>query len=128
MAMPNFTELDATLNYIRAHPEEWDQDMWFRQTECGTTMCFAGVTAWRHGWTPVFYYNGEAHAVERDGETRHVRSVARNILGLYYPDDNRRVELLFEPHHCVGDSEVSEPPAETSARIEALIDSWREVA
>lgn len=27
-----------TLDYIKAHPEEWDQTMW----HCGTTHCFAG--------------------------------------------------------------------------------------
>ena len=31
----------CVLNYIRAHPEHWDQSSW----NCGTAFCFAGIAS-----------------------------------------------------------------------------------
>ena len=37
--MKNAALAYKTLDYIKAHPEEWDQSMW----HCGTTHCFGGL-------------------------------------------------------------------------------------
>ena len=37
--MKNAALAYKTLDYIKAHPEEWDQRLW----HCGTTHCFAGL-------------------------------------------------------------------------------------
>ena len=37
--MKNAALAYKTLDYIKAHPEEWDQSNW----HCGTTHCFGGL-------------------------------------------------------------------------------------
>lgn len=65
----------ATLDYIRAHPDEWDQLVY----ACGTMACFAGRALILSG-TPVirrnddFYYPGS-------GNPLSVRRVAKDLLG-----------------------------------------------
>jgi hypothetical protein len=43
--MRNTAELEAVMQYIGDHPEEWDQEMWW----CESTACFAGHVAARNG-------------------------------------------------------------------------------
>jgi hypothetical protein len=45
MTMPDIARLNAVLDYITDHPEQHRQQYWRAETECGTTMCFAGHTA-----------------------------------------------------------------------------------
>lgn len=40
----NVERLSAVLEYIRTHPEEWDQNEWATQSACGTAYCAAGTT------------------------------------------------------------------------------------
>lgn len=92
MTQPNAVEAYLTLDQILANPESHDQEWWFRKTECGTTACFAGITVARHGWVPNFGIDpdGEgdfeeiADHVRRDGASRVVPSLARDILGLNF--------------------------------------------
>jgi hypothetical protein len=80
--MANMSELEATLGYIEAHPEEWDQKNWF----CETAACFAGITVIRHGWQPVNWYHlpsGKVTSeIHRDGEEGYASVVASQILDL----------------------------------------------
>lgn len=39
---PNAELAYKVLDYIRAHPEEWDQRTWYTKNMCGTAACFAG--------------------------------------------------------------------------------------
>lgn len=32
----------AALRHIKAHPEEWEQELWGIQSPCGSKFCFAG--------------------------------------------------------------------------------------
>lgn len=41
----NVEGLEATMAYIEAHPDEWDQDSWGNRRACGTSYCFAGTWA-----------------------------------------------------------------------------------
>lgn len=41
--------IDAVLDYIEAHPEEWDQGVW--ANACGTQACFAGRAMLLSGYT-----------------------------------------------------------------------------
>jgi hypothetical protein len=45
----NVPLLRKTMEYIEAHPQEWDQDEWVAKGSCGTTMCFAGTAAYLMG-------------------------------------------------------------------------------
>ena len=38
----NYPLLRKTLEHIEQHPEEHEQDVWGKQTPCGTSFCFAG--------------------------------------------------------------------------------------
>lgn len=78
--------LDATLDYIEAHPEEWTQDQW----RCGTSACFAGHATRLAGarWKAQqpnggdFGDLGYFAVVTPDGETTHVQWYAADVLGL----------------------------------------------
>lgn len=58
--MVNVPLLQKALDYITAHPKEWDQTEWFRRVvrddgkTCGTTCCLAGTVALLEGWEPVW--------------------------------------------------------------------------
>lgn len=60
----------STLDYIREHPEEWDQDSYF----CGSTACFAGrviLLALGKSW----------RAYQNRGTGMSTGSLARELLG-----------------------------------------------
>lgn len=40
--MRNATLAYEVLDYIDANPQLWEQTSWYKETECGTTGCFAG--------------------------------------------------------------------------------------
>jgi hypothetical protein len=42
-------KLRADLEWITAHPDEWDQGVWARKTACGTACCLAGTAVVRSG-------------------------------------------------------------------------------
>lgn len=40
--MPNHALLKTTLEFIKTHPDQWNQEVWREPTKCGTSACFAG--------------------------------------------------------------------------------------
>lgn len=47
---PNMGLLDSIIDHIEAHPEQWNQKTWARETTCGTAYCVAGFAcAWEEG-------------------------------------------------------------------------------
>jgi hypothetical protein len=82
----NLEKLDAAIAHIEAHPEEHDQNWWFRKRDCGTTACLAGTLALLDGWEPVWpkRWTGwdytSAEYVKKGGRRRRVPLVAREII------------------------------------------------
>lgn len=87
-------ELDAILDHIEAHPEEWEQEYYGLKTECKTAYCVAGHTLVRAGvqmtWMPLDEVNaGNPEEWELDvafdphtHEPRNIQVLAAEILGL----------------------------------------------
>lgn len=89
MPTPNTAELVAIYQYIKAHPEEWDQGVYAKRTACGTAYCIAGHAAVRAGWKPLWPRregNATANCLDGprddDGWLPLFDDVARDILGL----------------------------------------------
>lgn len=89
--------LDETLEFIKTHPQEWEQKVWFgwykdgvltydeitvemiEQNSCQSGMCFAGHAALRAGFPAPPKNNDDLWT---DGEGQHVSDFAREKLGL----------------------------------------------
>lgn len=87
--MANLFEIDMTLKDIDARPEEHDQLAWAQRkisqsgAECGTSMCAAGFTVARHGYTLIFNSAGVAfNCLSPTGEVEEIAEAARRILEL----------------------------------------------
>lgn len=98
--LPDPRQLRAdTLAYIRAHPDEWDQESW----RCGTGMCYAGTAAMLAGGT--FPFPADALGVfadlvdTPDGRRREISDWAAQVLGL----DWESKAVLFDPGNTLGD-------------------------
>jgi hypothetical protein len=75
--------IDKVIDYIREHPEEWNQSVWGYQAACGTEACFALLMS---GYT---YNQGF-----RDPEGRTVSGIpeiASELLGI----PERQARLFF---------------------------------
>jgi hypothetical protein len=93
--MPN-TELGyRVLDYIEAHPQEWDQRIYLRKDHCGTAACFAGWAVllsgdqpdWSEGWPAEVgdTFSGEATDTVRvvsDGALDGVGARATDLLDI----------------------------------------------
>lgn len=75
----NTAVLRKALEFITAHPGEWDQDFWAQRTDCGTTYCLAGTVAVQQGYELSFDDVGGASQVTT-GEG--IADVAERELGL----------------------------------------------
>ena len=66
--MVHVERLRAALEYIVAHPKEWEQSSWITRTDCGTAGCLAGVTAVKiMGATPKYgVYSDITSTLDRD--------------------------------------------------------------
>lgn len=104
----NFALLDEILAYVQNHPDQWNQDDWFKIVDletgsiryekeevivkevnsCGAAMCFAGHAALRMGFPAPPKDNGKiwTRAVKdpEDGYEydEEVFTFAQNVLGL----------------------------------------------
>jgi hypothetical protein len=89
-ARPNAELAWRVIDHIDAHPDQHDQGHWVRQTDCGTTACFAGWTTILSGDRPVTelpgYVDGFTDVVTVDPEGRSydltVQARARELLGI----------------------------------------------
>lgn len=123
--MPNTKLLKRTLNYIEAHPDEWDQKHWASWTQCGTAYCFAGWTvALAHpGASPDFSEgaspDGETTGyVVVDGESVDIEEFATELLDL----SGEQADALFcatnsldELRRQVAELTAAEPPLDAPA-------------
>lgn len=87
----NIPLLRKTMEYIEAHPEDWDQMHYAMKSEessCGTAMCFAGTAVYLEGYSFVFHRLsgriGEVVAVDctKQGNPMLIDHKARELLGL----------------------------------------------
>lgn len=77
----NIPLIRKTMEYIEAHPDEWNQKYWFATSLCGTTMCFAGTVAYLAGAT--FPENNDGYyCTAPDGRVRSIENFAIEQLGL----------------------------------------------
>ena len=105
---PDAVRAYAVLDFIRAHPELHDQEIWLRKTDCGTAGCFAGLACWLNGDTPIFE-GGPGSSVVRSADTRRqvqIRNRAIGLLGL----SPTQADLLFDAGNSLEDliSEVEQ--------------------
>lgn len=77
----NLELYDQVLAHIEAHPEQWEQETWLEESECGTVGCFAG-------WAVVL---GE-------GDRENVSSSASELLGL----DHTQAGAIFSASQTLG--------------------------
>lgn len=130
--MANKELLLKTLQYIKDHPEEHDQNRWFKRTPCGTTACVAGTAAilsgYRpYGWIPRYDDEGvvsveltgyvvEVGAEHPSAENIYVEPLAQDLLGLtavqvdrlFFCDDDDVERIINEI--------IAEDEAETGGR------------
>lgn len=52
-------KLREALEYVTAHPEEWDQGVWAKRTPCGTACCLAGRVVLQAGHELDYYQEQE---------------------------------------------------------------------
>lgn len=88
--------LQGTLDYITAHPQEWDQSDWCSTTACGTTACVAGHLALRAGLVRIVeeVWDGDTEYYARpilDGQESEWTLTAASSLG---------IPLVQDEDHC----------------------------
>lgn len=120
----NVPLLRKLLEHITAHPDEWDQQTWGRESQqsaCGTALCVAGHAAHSLGHPLVWdkAANYVAHCLV-DGEVRSIPSVATHALGL----SNRDAAHLFSGGNTLADlwrlaNEMTNGEIEIPADLEA---------
>jgi hypothetical protein len=98
MELPNIPLLRKTLDHIKAHPQEWDQQTW----HCGTAMCFAGHAAMLDGGAEWLHPSDMCeHVADAEGRVTSVATYARRALGL----DECQAATLFAPDNDLDDLE-----------------------
>lgn len=104
--MINVPRLRKELEFVTAHPQEWEQACWIGETSCGTVACLAGWTVLHAGYelhqeNHSFVLVSDDDPAGRRAVGRHddgtvvvsVRDVARELLRL----DDREADRLFHP-------------------------------
>lgn len=96
----NVPLLRQTLDYIKTHPQEWDQEVWRQVRPCGTVACFAGWACALNGdrfnpddWDFVI--------TDESGVSFPIEDRAREILGLTIGD----ADWLFDGGNTLDDLE-----------------------
>ena len=76
--MANAEKIREVLDYITKHPEEWDQSIYARRTECGSAYCVAGLAVVLNGHQ--LHWSRHEHLLEdlRKGIARHSFNAVRN--------------------------------------------------
>lgn len=93
--------LQRALDYVTAHPEEWDQSVWAKrksgdvEIDCGTACCLAGRVVANEGYQfllPHHPYSETWECVHPDDpEPREISQLADQLLGFsdrYGQDDH----------------------------------------
>lgn len=100
----NWALVEETLDWLEAHPDEWDQRYWMSDSDkgCGTTYCFAGAACKLSGvevtsrYYPLMGFT-EYYPVKENGLIGHFGDVAKELLGLTHKQAN----LIFHNYHMV---------------------------
>lgn len=90
--MPNLEKLKELHERITTKPENWDQECWAQQKECGTSYCMAGwacvldgqVIDWPKNVEPGEWVEALHLVTGQD-----IDEAARDILGLDQDDSDR---------------------------------------
>lgn len=112
--------LRETLEYIKTHPQQWNQGVWFvwtndvgetvldslnikveEQNSCGSAFCFAGHAALRSNFPGPPKDNSRAWRAEVDGQTYEVSEYAKEKLGITWP----QASALFYAGNTLADLE-----------------------
>jgi hypothetical protein len=92
---PNAALAYRVLDHIDAHPEQWRQNWWFTQRDCGTAACFAGWACVLSGDQPRVTDADEvgefSTVIRPDGALANVEDRAEALLGL----DGDKAGALF---------------------------------
>lgn len=76
--------LFRVFDYARNHPENWNQNQWRQETECGTTYCIAGFQTYvMDQKTPLTYRDVYGPAFT-NAPTRTVRDDNGNLVDVQY--------------------------------------------
>lgn len=90
----NTTLLRQTMNQIRAFPELHDQNVFFKDTDCGTAACFAGWVCILSGYQPVIDgSNFRCFVSLPEGHWVPAWETAQELLGL----TDEQACVLFSP-------------------------------
>jgi hypothetical protein len=93
--IPNAELAYRVLDHIDAHPEQWDQGIWIRESDCGTAGCFAG-------WA-VLLAGGTVGTAVSGFDPPPVTGGPREIVGRSVAD---AAELLLGSDHIAGDRDL----------------------
>lgn len=87
---------------IEKHPEQYDQQTWGSETECGTAHCIAGHACLLSGLKPLIRINDSAdysrffpagaNQAEKPFEWQNVDHLAKKLLGL----EREEAWILFD--------------------------------
>jgi hypothetical protein len=96
--------LKGTLEFIEAHPEQWNQEMWgvANCANCTTSYCFAGWACVLAGdddfrWEKAWGENEGRETVRELADGESVKTAAARILGLDWEQASR----LFDEHNTL---------------------------
>jgi hypothetical protein len=91
----NIDVAERAIGWIEANPEKHNQKMWATETECGTTMCLAGVIAHQAGGRMIFEgVDITAKCVTAEGIETDIPTYASELLGLE-PDGLLANQLFY---------------------------------
>ncbi|USC16985.1 hypothetical protein [Rhodococcus sp. 11-3] len=127
--MPNYQRLSDTLDYIKAHPESWNQRTW----RCETGMCYAGTAAdrcpavrWAHPALDQSHF-ANSLVIDADGDLETVETWATGYFAL----TTGQADELFYFSNSIADLELiisQYDPALTEEQREALQEQVRSTA
>jgi hypothetical protein len=100
--MADLFEIQNIIDYIEAHPEEWDQTEWIAPTDCGTAYCVAGHAIARSDRFTFIRRRSDGASYVRDNQTGAnlpIFDVAQRLLGLTWYQADR----LFDSANSLDD-------------------------
>ncbi|XVQ07305.1 hypothetical protein ACQP1W_32450 [Spirillospora sp. CA-255316] len=100
---PNVDLLKRTLAHIEAHPEEWDQNEWCTELDCGTAYCFAGWAIKLDGRATFTAVND--FVIDEDGTSQDTDDYAAGLLGI---KSLERAERDCEEHLFAADNSLDD--------------------
>jgi hypothetical protein len=78
----NVPLLRKSLEHITAHPEEWDQKVWAKRTDCGTACCLAGTALAIQGYEFEWSFGAFSREAFATADGENIGDTAQEELGL----------------------------------------------